>query len=106
MTEPTTTENISSSGNNPCEGIMFADLCDAFQRIEDMSSAGSKETKKNKFTTIFTKTMMTRLHGYSLYPILRLVLPTADAHERGNYGLQQTKIADTYLRRRRLNICV
>ena len=39
---------------NPCEGIHFAELCDQFQKIEDMSSAGSKETKNVKFTTIFT----------------------------------------------------
>ena len=95
MIEPATIENMFES--NPCEGILFSELCDAFQRIEDMSAAGSKETKKSKFTTIFTKKMLTRLHGYSLYPILRLLLPTADAHERGNYGLQQAKIADTYI---------
>ena len=92
-----TTSIDNEATSNPCEGIMFAELCEAFQRIEDMSAAGSKETKNSKFTTIFTKTLMKRLHGYSLYPILRLVLPTADAHERGNYGLQQSKIADTYI---------
>ena len=46
---------------NPCEGIHFAELCDQFQKIEDMSSAGSKETKNAKFTTIFTGNLLKRM---------------------------------------------
>ena len=83
---------------NPCEGIHFAELCDQFQKIEDMSSVGSKETKNAKFTTIFTGNLLKRMCGHSLYPILRLVLPTADEQERGTYNLRQMKIADAYIK--------
>ncbi len=81
-----------------CNSILFADLCQAFQRVEDMSSEDKKETKGVKFKTIFTKKIRKGLHGHSIYPLARLVAPTADTQQRGTYGLRQNKVADIYIK--------
>ena len=73
-----------------CNSVRFRDLCNLFEKIE--KSQGTE----HKLKLLFSKEMKKQMHGESLFPLLRLVLPTIDS-ERGKYGLKQAMVAKTYV---------
>jgi DNA ligase-4 len=90
-TEAVTTSNQrSSKSEEKCNSILFKDLCLLFEKIE--KAHGSE----HKLKLLFSKEMKRQMNGESLYPLLRLVLPTIDS-ERGKFGLKQAMVAKTYV---------
>jgi DNA ligase-4 len=90
-TEHVTTSTLRSSKSEvKCNSILFKDLCQLFEKIE--KAHGSE----HKLKLLFSKEMKRQMNGESLYPLLRLVLPTIDS-ERGKFGLKQAMVAKTYV---------
>ena len=76
--------------NDNCNKLLFSDLCKNFETVERTSGSA------RKFSVIFNKNLLNHLAGQSVFPLMRLVLPSIDS-ERGKYGLKQTSIAKAYV---------
>jgi hypothetical protein len=73
-----------------CNKLLFSDLCQKFEEVEKTSGS------EKKFLIIFNKGLKTYLANQSMYPLMRLVLPSIDT-ERGKYGLKQTAVSNIYV---------
>jgi DNA ligase 4 len=80
----------NSKSEVKCNNIPFNKLCDLFEKIE--RAHGSE----HKLKLLFNKDMKKEMNGESLYPLLRLVLPSIDS-ERGKYGLKQANFGKIYI---------
>jgi len=87
---PSTAPAAPSKSEQKCNSVRFRDLCNLFEKIE--KTQGSD----HKLRLLFSKEMKKQMNGESLFPLLRLVLPTIDS-ERGKYGLKQAMVAKTYV---------
>jgi DNA ligase-4 len=88
--EPAPAPKLPSKSEEKCNNVRFRDLAMLFEKIE--KAHGSE----HKLKLLFSKEMKKQMNGESLYPLLRLVLPTIDS-ERGKYGLKQAMVAKTYV---------
>ena len=70
--------------------MQFADLCNLFEKLYSLSG------HERKLDCLFTKKLKRDLNGASIYPLLRLVIPTIDS-ERSKYGLKHASVASTYI---------
>ena len=79
-----------------CNGILFADLCGIFEKVEAASG------KAAKLRIVYDKALRQIVGKQSIFPMMRLLLPLNDP-DRPRYNLKQTNVANTYIRALNLN---
>ena len=80
----------ATAPNDACSAMQFAELCNLFEKLYGLSG------HERKLDCLFTKKLKRDLNGASIYPLLRLVIPTIDS-ERSKYGLKHASVASTYI---------
>ena len=74
-----------------CNSILWIDFCSLMEKIE------STKEKEGKLKILFSRELKEKMGpNQSLYPFLRLVLPSID-NERGKIGIKQTLMSKTYI---------
>ena len=84
----------TSSPPRTVGALRFWELCD---RLRAVGAAGPRRLKETLLLRLFQRAGAAGARGErpSLFPLLRLVLPAADA-DRATYGLRESALADMY----------
>lgn len=83
---------LKPKSEDACNSISFNDFCSLLNNLEQCRDGSTK-----KLDIIFNSKMKKVIQDGSLYPLMRLLLPSNDT-ERGRYGLKEAAIAKIYIK--------
>lgn len=77
--------------SNPCNKLLFNDLCSIYEKIRTIKN------NDEKLSLIFNAKLYNQIKNASLYPLLRLLLPSSD-YGYNNYNIRESTLAKFYIK--------